>query len=556
MKRLLAAILLFATVSSAVETLRPEQLRRGMKGYGLSVFKGTEPERFDVEILGVLENAFPKQDMILIRMSGANLEQHKVIAGMSGSPIYVEDKLIGALAYGWSFENEPLAGVTPIHNMLAEIQRPAPPPVAAERPRPAAAAENLKPLLTPLALAGFSPRTVAAFAEEFEKLGLLPVAAGSGGAAPGARQPGKLVAGGAVGVELIRGDFNAVGVGTVTHVDGQRVLAFGHPFFLGGQVRAPAVEAEVHTIMSSLMRSFKMASARGPTGAMIGDWQSCIVVDTQATAPMIPVSLTVANRTTGHQERYALEVIQNRALSPLFVQVALFEAVTSATGSSDDTMVRVELEAETATRPVKVANTFHNPLGGLVNAWAWRPLTALFQSPFGDPGVRRIAVNVDSIQARHTAEIKSAFFARAEAERGTAAPLQITVRPFGQPETTLTVPVPVPAALDSLRVLQVAVLAGAQAPADVAPPDNLNDYLAALEKQHRHTDLVVLVRRPGYGLRYRGQLLKNLPPSALALLDDSSTADITSASDVQQIVVPTHWVLTGRAAARIPIRQE
>jgi hypothetical protein len=126
MKRLLAAILLFATASSAVETLRPEQLRSGMKGYGLSVFKGTEPERFEVEILGVLENAFPKQDLILIRMSGANLEQHKVIAGMSGSPIYVEDKLIGALAYGWSFENEPLAGVTPIHNMLAEIQRPAP----------------------------------------------------------------------------------------------------------------------------------------------------------------------------------------------------------------------------------------------------------------------------------------------------------------------------------------------------------------------------------------------------------------------------------------------
>src|SRR2546422_10350010 len=114
-------LLLFCTSVFAADTLRPEQLKPGMKGYGLSVFKGTTPERFEVEVLGVLKNALPKQDMILIRLSGANLEHHKVIAGMSGSPIYVEGKLIGALAYGWSFENDPLAGVTPIHNMLAQL---------------------------------------------------------------------------------------------------------------------------------------------------------------------------------------------------------------------------------------------------------------------------------------------------------------------------------------------------------------------------------------------------------------------------------------------------
>jgi len=108
-------------LAGAVETLRPEQLKAGMKGYGLSVFKGTKPERFEVEIIGVLKNAFPKQDMILIKTSGANLEKHRTVAGMSGSPIYIDGKLIGALAYGWQFENDPLAGVTPIHNMLAEI---------------------------------------------------------------------------------------------------------------------------------------------------------------------------------------------------------------------------------------------------------------------------------------------------------------------------------------------------------------------------------------------------------------------------------------------------
>jgi hypothetical protein len=112
----------------AADTLRPEQLKPGMKGYGLSVFKGTKPERFGVEVVGVLKNALPRQDMILIRMSGADLEKHKVIAGMSGSPVYIDDKLIGALAYGWTFENEPLAGVTPIHNMMAQLKRSNEPP--------------------------------------------------------------------------------------------------------------------------------------------------------------------------------------------------------------------------------------------------------------------------------------------------------------------------------------------------------------------------------------------------------------------------------------------
>ncbi|MDW8344513.1 MAG: SpoIVB peptidase S55 domain-containing protein, partial [Verrucomicrobiae bacterium] len=235
--------------------LRPEQLRPGMRGYGLSVFRGTEPERFEVEILGVLPNAFPKQDLILIRMSGADLEKHKVIAGMSGSPIYIEDKLIGALGYGWAFENEPMAGVTPIHNMLADLQRPPAPPAADRRTElwptqlPASsvgtlpgvtpsrlALESPRPLVTPLACAGFRPQTLQPWADWLERLGFWPVTAGGGGLGGEAdgKGPVALVPGSAMGVQLVRGDFNATAVGTVTHVIGDRVLAFGHPFFQMG----------------------------------------------------------------------------------------------------------------------------------------------------------------------------------------------------------------------------------------------------------------------------------------------------------------------------------
>jgi len=564
MKKLALAIaycLFLAGAARAVEMLRPEQIRPGARGYGLSVFKGTEPQRFEVEVLGVLKNAMPKQDMILIRMSGANLEQHKVIAGMSGSPIYIEDKLIGALAYGWTFENEPLAGVTPIHNMLGEIDRPAParttsPFTLPAAPLPKDAGTAPRPLLTPLALGGFSPRTLALFAEEFERWGLLPVAAG--GSAGGARKRprGTIVPGGSIGVELVRGDLNATGVGTATHIVGNRILAFGHPFFQAGQLMAPAVQAEVITIMSSVERSFKIATAVADVGAMVGDWQSCIVADTTATAPMIPVTVNVANRDTQHRERYELEVVDNQRLSPLLVQMAILQTVSAASGSSQDTMVRVELTAETGTRTVRIANTFFNPLGGLVNRWSWAPLAAMFQTPFGRTPIQKITATVTATQNRQTAIIKGAYFTKSEAERGETVALKVLVKPFDQPETTLTFPVKVPAATDSLRTLTVVILSGAEAPSDIAPPDNLNDFLDALEKDHKNTDLVALVRLPGQGLQYRGKLLKNLPPSALDVLNGDGNNDITGTADMRQIVLATDWVLSGRAIARIPIRQE
>src|SRR3989454_10718412 len=201
---LLAA--LHPMLALGVDTLRPEQLKPGMRGYGLSVFKGTQPEKFDVEILGVLRNAFPKQDMILIRLSGADLERHKIIAGMSGSPIYIEGKLIGALAYGWGFENEPIAGVTPIKNMLAELNVPAPrkPMVSGNagdrrwlQPPGIATVSGVSeqerfsaphPLLTPLSIGGISPRMVEVVSQAFQRYGLLPTATG-GSSSPELRKP-------------------------------------------------------------------------------------------------------------------------------------------------------------------------------------------------------------------------------------------------------------------------------------------------------------------------------------------------------------------------------
>ena len=568
----------------AADTLRPEQLSPGMKGYGLSVFKGTKPERFEVEIIGVLRNALPKQDMILIRMGGADLEKHKVIAGMSGSPVYIDGKLIGALAYGWTFENDPLAGVTPIHNMMAELKLPIVgsstinAPVSLRRtssmPAPfalpnAAFAQtpddfgSPHPLLTPLSLGGFSSRVLERFASKFTGFGMMPIAAGGGGARALPRRSGDMEPGGAIGVQLIRGDMNATAIGTATYIEKNRILAFGHPFFQGGSVQAPAVLAEVHTIMSSLERSFKMASPVAEIGSMVGDWQSCIVADAKVQAQMIPVSIDAANRDTGQSEHYDVEVMNNQVFTPQLVLMAIAQAVSGASGSSQDTTVRISVGADLApvksggsSRTIAVTNTFFSAAGGILNIEGIMPLLAMFSTPFGSPTVKHIDVKVDAALTRQTADIKRAYFDKSEVQRGETVSLRIVLKPFGQPEVTKSIPIKVPAATDMLRYLVVTVVAGDSAPPDAAPPDSLDDFLDFIEKGHGNTDLVALSPTRGQGMQYHGKLLKKLPPSAIGTLDDSSTGDVAAAADISQLVEPTDWVLSGQATVRVPIRQE
>jgi hypothetical protein len=584
-----ASLLLFLCLgfwraALATDTLRPEQLHPGMKGYGLSVFQGTKPERFNVEVVGVLKNALPKQDMILIRMSGHDLEKSKVVAGMSGSPIYIEDKLIGALAYGWTFETDPIAGVTPIHNMMAELTTPYVVPsslsmsIALGHPSPGPAMFAMphapfsqiaddssvpRPLLCPLSLGGFSPRVIERFAPRFTGWGMMPIAAGGGGGAALPRRSGDMEAGGSIGVELMRGDLNMAAVGTATYVEKNRILAFGHPFFSGGSEQAPAVLAEVHTIMSSLERSFKMATPVAEIGAMVGDWQSCIVADSKAQAKMIPISIDAANRDTGQSEHYGVEVMKNQIFTPQLVVMAIAESVAATSGSSQDTTARISVSAEVgptqAGRPARtmtVVDSFFTPGGGLLDMDALMPLVAIFNTPFGNPTVTHIGVTVDATLTRQTAEIKRAYFDKSEVERGETVPLNIVIKPFGQAEVTRIIPIAVPAATETMHSLAVTVVAGGEAPADVAPPDNLDDYLDMIEKGHHNTDLVAIMPMTGQGMQYHGKLLKKLPPSIAGILEDSSTGNAPTVADIQQLVTPTDWVLSGQATVHVPIRQE
>jgi len=291
-------------------------VKPGMKGYALTVFHGTKPEPFDIKVVAILKQFLPKQDVILIRAEDPRVEHSGIVSGMSGSPVYIDGKLVGAIAYAWAFAKEPLGGVTPIENMLAERSRPrrrspdhpeiaqadlpAEPGEARGLPTLAGGGTGTEPRLVrasvPLSLSGFTARTFAELTDELRPVGLVPVQAGGGGGrgtSAAASGPGRVEPGSAIGVELVRGDMNMVGTGTVTWTDGQTILAFGHPMFGIGEVYLPMVDAEIHTFMPSMAQSFKMSSPLHEVGVLMQDRSSCIVGSMEAHTSMMPVEVRV-----------------------------------------------------------------------------------------------------------------------------------------------------------------------------------------------------------------------------------------------------------------------
>ncbi|HEY8087655.1 MAG TPA: hypothetical protein VIF09_07420, partial [Polyangiaceae bacterium] len=319
-------------------TIGVDEIRDGMKGYGLTVFKGTEPERFDVEVIGVLHHFRPGEPLIVVKTMHPRLEVVKTVRGMSGSPVYLDGRLAGAYAYSLSaFEAEPVAGVTPIDLMLTEMRRPIPAgfwPLERTAPLPhgnAAAKPHAQhasldrfdgapgtysleehahqlaarlggsydghstalPAATPLMLSGVSDRAAAALRALVEPLGLDPLQ-GGGGDAPDPHAPLHFVNGGGLGVQLARGDVSAMGLGTATYVDGAgKVAGFGHPMLGGGDEALPACIGKVLWINASTQASHKVGECARSLGTLVQDRQTAIILDENIVAPTIPMDVEV-----------------------------------------------------------------------------------------------------------------------------------------------------------------------------------------------------------------------------------------------------------------------
>jgi hypothetical protein len=567
--------------------MRVDEVRPGMVGHALTVFSGTKPESFKVRVVSVVRNFLPKQDVILVRAEDPRVEFSGIAAGMSGSPVYIDGKLVGAIAYAWSFAKEPLAGVTPIESMLAERGRPrratrtlvesgelvhtgpgagsdislADPPAATPDSAAGSAMPQLRRVSVPLSISGISDPAMQELTSALQPFGLVPMRAGGGGKLrKTARAEDLLVPGGAVGVQLIRGDMNATAMGTVTWVKGNSLLAFGHPMFGVGEVNLPMVTGEVHTFIASQFSSFKLATPIAEVGAIVQDRPSCIVGDLGLRSTMLPIEVRVS--APGAESRvFRAEVVRNKRLTPILASAVLTTAIADA--EPDQTDMAVTVSTKLGVRGMAAVDLRDQlftaeglsprALGSLRGV---RALGDLLANPFAPVGVDRLEFDVKVEFRRDYAEIISLALPTEEVRAGDTVPLRVTLRPYAGREYVETVPFLVPERLAG-QAVRIEVASGAQVRPDVPRPENLAGFIENLRSYYTASNIVVSLSLPEDGASLRGHLLPNLPPSAL---DTLRTGNQTRRADAYRVADRTIFqstrMVSGKQELVLHVRED
>ncbi len=442
------------------------EIRAGQRGIGRTVFSGNKIEEFQVEILGVLENLGPKQSVILARLSGGPLEKTGVMQGMSGSPVYIDGKLVGAVALAFSFAKEPIAGIRPIEEMLAVSGTSTQPPATPVRgargePRkdvplqtasaasPDSLATSLMEIATPVSFSGFTSATLERFAPELKKMGLEPrQGISSGGKLPAKMgSPGQLRPGDMISVDLLSGDLSIGAEGTVTEVDGKKIYAFGHRFLAVGQTELPFARAEVITLLPNLASSFKISTAREWMGSITQDRSTSIYGELGRKADTVPIALTL---TDGQRApiSYHMQMVHDRVLSPFIVQMAVYSAIdaTERTLGMASYSLRGSVEFQPGVPALKLDNSyagdFNVPLQASIGVSS--PLAYLMGAGFDALKIKNINLTIDASEHKRLLQIDQITPSRKEVHPGQSIDLIVGFTEENGVETEKTVRYTVP----------------------------------------------------------------------------------------------------------------
>lgn len=573
-------------------------VRPGMKGIGRTIFQGTQIEEFGVEVLGMLDGVFnPKQKLVIARLSGPKVEKTGVFKGISGSPVFIDGKLLGSVSYGFSFSKEPIAGITPIEEMVAmfsqqpaESSRQAQPrrysfaemaglssPEAstlAEMLRARVGTENavnpflaplvgqeLRPIATPLVLGGIEPRALSQFLPGLQASGLFPVTGVSGTSPIEGMQPSTsttLIPGSSVAVQLVRGDYTFEASGTVTWRDGDRIYAFGHPFISVGTASLPMSESSVITVIPNTADSFKLASSTRLVGSISQD-RSTGVYGTLGVPPkMIPVQIKVRT-SNGEDKVYHYEVVSDRFLTPVLMNVTVFNTIISTERSFGD--LTLDLHGTISLKgqePVRVDSRFSSNAN--VPAFATlaltQPVGLLLNSGFDDLSVEGIDVNIESSDVRSTATLEQVWVSRTEVRRGQKLDVQLFARADDGRQFVERVPVQIPNDATpgtlNLVVSDGATLNSIEA-RTLAPvffePKNLAQLVKAINKRRKNDRLYVKLLRSDDGAVINNEELPSLPPSVRATLNSERTSGgyipVTVSSALEIELPPAKFVISG-----------
>jgi len=536
---------------AAPTTLPFESVRAGMKGIGRTVFQGERIEEFSVEIVGTIPHIGPEQDLILARCSGGPLAATGIMAGMSGSPVFIDGKLIGAIAYSWGVSKEALAGITPIGEMLAigargdlgsagkrragarvawsdvlaSTERPADLPAffATKLDRLAARpASGASPAL-PLAVAGLGAAGIARIAPELTRGGFLPMQSSAPSAA--AAPPGSLQPGSAVGVKLVRGDVDMTATGTVTWVDGDRLYAFGHPLYGLGEVDLPLTGARVETLLPSLERSAKIAVPLGEAGAFRQDRASAIFGKLGASPSMIPVRLQLTDG-SGMKRTYAFDVADDPMLAPILLYLSLqgvVETVERTFGAATMRLQEGSVIKVDGSEDIRLDNLFAGD-GAATSACGLSAylLYVLMNNEWADARVRGVNLLFDYDRAPRTALVRRVTLDRYRVTAGSSVTARIVVSPYRGPDEVLEREIAIPAETPAGPLtLQVGSAAAINRTDDVEGPiypRDLGQLVTLINRLRRNDRVYVLASRSDSGAYLGGARLPNLPPSVTSIL--------------------------------------
>src|SRR5882762_402520 len=510
-----------------------QDVKAGMRGIGKTVFSGDRIEDFQVEILGVLENIAPKQSLILARISGGPIGTTNVMQGMSGSPVYIDGKLVGALAMAFPFSKEPIAGIRPIADMLNDSGK-APRATAglsgsdvlAALPKPGEAmfgSSRMIDIATPISFGGFTREAVERFAPQLRALGLEPMqGVSSGGRIPSTMGPrSALKPGSMISVALVTGDLSMGADGTVTHIDGERIYKFGHRFLSVGSTDLPFARSEVLTLLPSVSSSFKISAPKELMGSMTLDHSTAISGELGRRAAMVPVSIRVASP-KGKQSSYKMEIVDDRFLSPFLLQMSVFSAIdaTERTVGSGSFLVKGRIEFRDGSAPVKLDNMFSGDASAAMQVAqsASIPLAYVLQGGFDTLRIKRVELDIESFDEKKQLQIDHLFAGRREARPGE--PIELTVGLSGENGAVVTrkVVYPAPVGLAAGPLYFTVSDAGTANLTDFkqtlgAAPRSAGQLVSNVNQLKVNTKAYVRIWRPDPAYQLHGQDYPAPPPS-------------------------------------------
>jgi len=570
-----------------VQIFKEADLKPGMKGYAWTVLQGSEPEAIPVEILGIYKNQWgPKQDVILAKMSGKG-QRTNVAAGMSGSPVYIDGKLVGAVALRFStFSPDAICGITPIELMLEVNEFDESRPSDARTPEKASSKETasllpgnlaMTPIETPLNFAGFQDGVLREFAPTFQQMGVQVAGGGTASTlssakpAPGWQQ--SLQPGDAVSGILVTGDMSVSAMCTVTYNDTKHVLFCGHSFFNLGPVDMPMAKADVITTMASQYQPTKFGNATEIVGALRQDRHSGVMGELGATADMVPVTLRVRsfgdNNTVRKERDLHFSVFVQQKWTPYLMMLTLYNSLSSLNEFADETTYRlsgkVALDGEPglSLSTILASNESPAPAPNQLAGWWGDKFNRLFLNPVQTPKLKSVDATVDILPERRVATIENAWIPASEFEAGSTVPVKIFLRPYRGERITRDFLLKIPAGLpkgehrilfsdaDTLNRMQSAAINSDRFM-------NIPQTVSVLNQERSNNKLYISLIEPRPTVFYEDKTLPSLPASIMNVMQTGRTSSrhlqSSAESAIEEGSIPFDFMVDGSYSLRITVK--